>query len=174
MLCGNSIYLNPITLKEVNGSYLSWLQDEEVMHGIATSGYTLGNLKKYVEERINNPLVAFFAIWSNDTNEHIGNIKLEIVDLKASVSDLGLLIGNKNYWGKGIGTEACKLAINYAFEQMCVRKIYLAVYENNPKAAHLYEKLGFKQEAILRKHVMVNNAYYDKYLMGLFKDEFLK
>ena len=174
MLKGNIIYLKPITLNEVDNTYLSWLNDPEVMMGIETSGYTLENLKKYVEERINNSKIAFFAIWSNDTNSHIGNIKFEITDVKAGVCDLGLLIGNKNYWGKGAGSEACKLGIEYVFQQMKVRKIYLAVYENNPNAKKLYEKLGFKLEATLRKHVMVKDTYYDKYLMGLFKEEFIK
>ena len=92
------------------------------MQGLATSGYTLENLKEYITSRINKPEVAFFAIWSNDSNEHIGNIKLEVQDVKAKVSDIGLLIGNKNYWGKGIGMEACKLAITYGFEEMHLRK----------------------------------------------------
>ncbi len=172
MLRGNTIHLKPITLNEVNNTYLSWLQDDEVMQGLATSGYTLENLKEYVSTRINNSKVAFFAIRSNDTNEHIGNIKLEVQ--AANVSDLGLLIGNKNYWGKGIGYEACKLAINYGFEEMQLRKIYLAVYENNPAAKKIYEKLGFKLEGTLRKQIQLNNEYYDKYLMGLFKTEFIK
>ena len=173
-LKGATIHLKPITLNEVNNTYLSWLQDDEVMQGLATSGYTLENLKSYVSGRINKPGIAFFAIWSNDTNEHIGNIKLELQDAAAKVSDIGLLIGNKNYWGKGVGMEACKLALSYGFEEMALRKIYLAVYENNPVAKKIYEKLGFKLEGTLRKQVLVKGEYFDKYLMGLFKNEFIK
>jgi ribosomal-protein-alanine N-acetyltransferase len=174
ILQGNTIHLKPLSINEVNTTYLSWLQDPEVMTGIETSGYTLENLKQYVTVQLGNSNVHFFAIWSNDTNQHIGNIKFEIVDRKAKVSDLGLLIGNKNYWGKGVGSEACKLGITYLFEQLGLRKIYLAVYENNPSAKKLYENAGFKLEGTLRKHVLVNNEYYDKYLMGLFKEEFTK
>jgi ribosomal-protein-alanine N-acetyltransferase len=174
VLKGKTIYLKPITLNEVNNTYLSWLQDEEVMQGIATTGYTLENLKSYVAQRVNNPNVAFFTIRANDTTDHIGNIKLEVQDAKAKVSDLGLLIGNKNYWGKGVGLEACRLAITYGFEEMQLRKIYLAVYENNLSAKKIYEKLGFKMEGTLRKHVLVNGELYDKHLMGLFKNEFVK
>ena len=163
ILQGNIVHLKPLTLNEVNTAYLGWLQDPEVMMGIETSGYTLENLKQYVTTQSANSSVLFFAIWSNDTNQHIGNIKFEIVDQKAKVSDLGLLIGNKNYWGKGVGSEACKLGITYLFEKLHTRKIYLAVYENNPSAKKLYEKLGFKLEGTLRKHVLVNNEYYDKY-----------
>jgi [ribosomal protein S5]-alanine N-acetyltransferase len=169
---GPTISLTPISLADVNSTYLSWLTDNEVMQGLATTGYTIEKLRGYVASRVNRPDVAFFAIRSNETGEHIGNIKLEVQDAPAAVADLGLLIGNKQYWGKGVGHEACGLAIGYGFEAMKLRKIYLAVYDNNPKARRLYEKLGFKLEGTLRSHVLVNGAYYDKHLMGLFKEEF--
>lgn len=172
-LSGNQINLNPISLNDVTEEYLSWLQDPEVMSGIETSGYTIENLGSYVRSRINRSDVAFFTIRTKE-NIHIGNIKLEVQDKKAMVADLGLLLGNKNYWGKGIGYEACKLAIQYGFNELKFHKIYLAVYENNPNAKRLYEKLGFKLEGTLRKHVLVNGIYYDKYLMGLFKEEFIQ
>lgn len=172
VLKGEKISLRPLQLSDVNANYLAWLSDDEVMDGIATSGYTMENLKEYVASRITNPDVAFFAICSNDTQEHIGNIKIDFHDKKANVSELGLLIGNKNYWGKGIGTEACRLIIDYGFTVMQLRKLYLAVYEQNQHAKKLYEKLGFKLEATLRKHIAARGNYYDKYLMGIFKEEF--
>ncbi len=165
------IYLRFITLNDVNDNYLSWLNDNEVMKGISTSGYTIDNLKDYVDKKISDPSVAFFAICSNDTNEHIGNVKIDFHDPKANLSEIGLLIGNKNYWGKGVGYTACKLALDYGFNTMKLHKIYLAVYENNLSAKKLYEKLGFKLEGTLRKHVQVDGTLYDKYYMGLFKKE---
>ncbi len=174
ILKANSIYLRPLTIKDVNETYLSWLQDNEVMSGIATSDYTLQKLHDYVQEKIAIPTVSFFAICSNETNEHIGNVKLDFYDSKANVAELGLLIGNKNYWGKGVGSQACKLAIEYGFNTMNLRKIYLAVYENNPNAKKLYEKLGFTLEGTLRKHILADGNLCDKYLMGIFKNEFIK
>lgn len=170
-LMGEQVYLRPVTLNDVTPAYLAWLHDDEVMAGIATSGYTLENLQEYVAARINKPSVCFFAICDQANHHHIGNVKLDFHDEKANVSELGLLIGDKRYWGKGIGYEACKLLIQYGFEEKHLRKIYLAVYENNPAAKKLYEKLGFVLEGTLRKHVAVKGQYYDKYLMGIFKGE---
>ncbi len=171
VLSGDTVFLRFLKLSDVNETYLSWLHDTEVMQGIATSGYTMENLREYVSARIDNPAVAFFAVCDSETGTHIGNVKLDFHDEKAHVSELGLLIGNKAYWGKGIGYEACKLAMSYGFGTMGLRKIYLAVYENNPNAKKLYEKLGFQLEGTLRKHVAVDGIYYDKYLMGIFKEE---
>lgn len=144
------------------------------MQGIETSGYNLENLRSYVSTKIDDPNVTFFAIFSNDTNQHIGNIKFEVTDKKAAVCDLGLLIGDKAWWGKGVGAEACKLSIAYMFEERKIRKIYLAVYGNNPNARKLYEKIGFRLEGTLRKQVLVDGLYIDKHFMGLFKEEFIK
>ena len=165
------IYLRPLSLNDVNSNYLSWLQDPEVMSGIATKDYTLAKLNEYVSNRLNDYNVHFFAIICNVSNIHIGNIKLDFYDNDANTIELGLLIGNKNYWGKGIGKQVCKLILEYAFNVLNIRKIYLAVYENNPGAKRLYEKLGFKIEGCLRKHIAVNGEYFDKYYMGIFKEE---
>ncbi len=173
-LIAEQIYLRPIELTDVNENYLSWLNDEDVMQGIATSGYNIEKLTQYVNEKIKNKSIAFFAICDNITNQHIGNVKIDFFDEKTNISEIGLLIGNKNYWGKGIGYEACKLAINYGFNTMNLRKIYLAVYENNLNAKKIYDKLGFKLEGTLRKHILSKGILCDKYLMGLFKEEFIK
>lgn len=174
ILKGEKIYLRFLSIEDVNLNYLSWLQDSEIMQGIATSGYTLESLKEYVQQKLSDRNISFFAICTIDTNEHIGNIKIDFHDSKANISELGLLIGNKNYWRKGVGFEACQLAINFGFQTLKLRKLYLAVYENNLNARQLYEKIGFKVEGILRKHVVVNNKLYDKYIMGIFKEEFIK
>lgn len=172
VLTGEKIILRPVESRDANDNYLSWLLDEQVMSGIATSGYTLEKLKSYVEDRVNKKDIAFYAICSKQNQKHIGNVKLDFHDAKANVSELGLLIGDRDYWGKGIGFEACHLLMQYGFGMLNLRKIYLAVYENNPHAKKLYEKLGYRLEGVLRKHVAVGGVYYDKYLMGIFKEEF--
>lgn len=172
VLNGTQIYLRQLQPVDVNENYLSWLTDDEVMSGIATSGYTMQKLKEYVNERLSYPKTAFYAICSKQNNEHIGNIKLDFHDEKSNVSELGLLIGNKEFWGRGVGREACQLLLQYGFNKMGLRKIYLAVYENNPNAKKLYENLGFTLEGVLRKHVAVKGEYFDKYLFGMFNEEY--
>src|SRR5436190_9119010 len=110
-LNGHQIYLRRLNLNDVGQTYLGWLQDDEVMEGIATSGYTMSSLRNYVSAKISDPDVSFFAICDVRTDEHIGNVKLDYHDPRSKVSELGLLIGNKKYWGKGVGSEACRLAM---------------------------------------------------------------
>lgn len=112
-----------------------------------------------------------FAICDKSTNRHIGNIKLDNFDWISHTCELGVLIGEKDFWGKGIGTEACTLAIQYAFNILNIRKVLLAVYATNIGAIKVYEKLGFVNEGTLRKHIWSNGNYIDKHFMGLFKEE---
>ena len=171
---GDRIYLRYIKLTDVNNNYLSWLNDEEVMKGIATSEYNLQNLQSYVINKINLKHTHFFAIVLKSNNLHIGNIKLDFHDSKANLSEMGVLIGNKDYWGKGIAKEACSLILNYGFKKLKLRKIFLSVFENNIHAIKLYKSLGFKTEGKLIKHVCVQGVLYDKYFMGIFSKDYLK
>ena len=171
---GDRIYLRYIKLTDVNNNYLSWLNDEEVMKGIATSEYNLQNLQSYVRNKINLKHTHFFAIVLKSNNIHIGNIKLDFHDSKANLSEMGVLIGNKDYWGKGIAKDACSLVLDYGFKKLNLRKIFLAVFENNIRAIKLYKSLGFKTEGKLIKHVCLQGVLYDKYFMGIFSQDYLK
>jgi ribosomal-protein-alanine N-acetyltransferase len=170
---GNQIYLRAITMNDVTETYLSWLNDEETTRGLASGVFpsTIEELRRFVESVVSNRGVVMFAICDKQNNEHIGNIKLDNFDWVSRTCELGLLIGNKNYWCKGIGYEVCKLALDYAFTDLNIRKVSLAVYENNPAAIKLYEKLGFQKEGQLRSHIFEGGKYFDKLYMGIFREE---
>jgi len=164
------IHLRAIDKKDANLNYLSWLQDEEITKGLLTGYFpsTLTDLENYIQSVHDNERSIMFAICENVNDKHIGNVKIDNFDWIARTVELGLLIGDKNYWGKGIGSEVCKLTIDYVFQTLNFRKIILTVYENNPRAIDLYKKNGFKEEGCLKKHVFVRGEYFDKYYMGLF------
>jgi RimJ/RimL family protein N-acetyltransferase len=170
---GSQIYLRAITMNDVTDNYLSWLNDEETTRGLASGVFpsNIEELRRFVETAISNRNVVMLAICDSKSNEHIGNIKLDNFDWVGRTCELGLLIGNKQYWGKGIGYEACKLTLEYAFTDLNIRKVSLAVYENNPAAIRLYDKLGFKKEGQLRSHIFEGGKYFDKLYMGIFREE---
>jgi RimJ/RimL family protein N-acetyltransferase len=170
-LKGETIYLRLLTEYDVNETYLSWLNDNDITYGLATKNYSMESLKSYVHQRLEDQNCHFYAICDVLSDKHIGNIKLDFFDSKANLYELGILIGDKSYWGKGIGTQACRLVLEYGFKKLNARKIWLAVYENNLSAKKVYENLGFKLEGCLRKHISLGEKYYDKYLMGIFNSE---
>ncbi|MBX7050601.1 MAG: GNAT family N-acetyltransferase [Flavobacteriales bacterium] len=170
---GEKIYLRALTQSDANEEYLSWLNDEETTRGLASGVFpsSIEALKKFVEGISARKDVVMFAICDKKNGQHIGNIKLDNFDWVSRTCELGILIGNKSYWGKGIGFEVCQLTIQYAFQDLNIRKVVLAVYENNPAAVKLYEKLGFQHEGRLRKQVFEGGQYFDKLYMGIFVEE---
>ncbi|MFL6100360.1 MAG: GNAT family N-acetyltransferase [Actinomycetales bacterium] len=101
----------------------------------------------------------------------IGNLGLFNADLEARTMELGVTVGDKDYWGRGYGTEAIRLATDYAFRMRNVRKVHLSVLANNPRAIAAYTKVGFVEEGRRREHAWNAGAYVDLIYMGLFRPD---
>lgn len=74
--------------------------------------------------------------------------------------------------GKGHAVKATQLAMEYAFNVLNLYKLYLLVDVTNEKAIHIYSKLGFKQEGILKQEFFVNGQYRDVVRMCIFQHQF--
>lgn len=172
-ITGNTIYLRAISRSDATDRYLSWLNDPKVTHGLASGTFptSLDNLSDYLNHVVSNRDIVMFAICDLSNNLHIGNIKLDKFDWISGTCELGLLIGDSSYWGKGVGNEVMNLIIQYAFEELNLRKISLTVYGNNPAAIRLYEKVGFETEGVLKNHIHSKNSFTDKIWMSVFRNK---
>ena len=167
---GSKIYLRAIELTDVNDRYLSWVNDPEVTRGLVTGTYptSMTVLKAYIEDVVNDRSKIMLAVCDAANDLHIGNVKLDQISPVARTAEFGLMLGDRTYWGQGIGLEVCKLMIAYAFHQLNLRKVSLSVFSNNPGAIRLYEKAGFSIEGRLKDHIFADNAYHDKLWMSIF------
>jgi diamine N-acetyltransferase len=84
-----------------------------------------------------------FAICINENQQYIGNIQL--TDINEVNAQFHIFIGDKQFWGKGIATNATKQLIKYAKEELKLNNIYLYVNPLNKAAIKVYEKIGFKK-----------------------------
>ena len=167
---GTQIYLRPIVTADATPDYVGWVNDCEVTSGLI-SGYfpiTMEGLRSYVTG-VSNSSAVMFAICLKESDLHVGNIKLGSFDWFARTCELGIMIGDKNYWGKGIGKDACTLVTDYAFNKLNLEKLWLAVFDNNPKAIKLYEDLGFEIEGTQQRHIYKDGKYWNKILMAKFR-----
>lgn len=167
---GKQIYLRPLKIEDANEIYLNWLNDSAVTRGLA-SGYfptTQEELIDYVKGAVKSRDVVFLALCDNETNRHIGNVKIDRIDWVAKTCELGLIIGEESSRGRGLGSETMGLVIQYIFQELNLNKITLAVFENNPRALKLYEKLGFHVEGRFVNHVFKEGRLWDKIYLSLF------
>ncbi len=84
----------------------------------------------------------------------------------------GIAIYDKRFWNRGIGTEATRLVLRYAFEYLNLHKVLLEVYEYNERAVKVYEKVGFRVEGRLRKNHYWKGEYHDVIVMGILQEEY--
>ena len=169
------LYLEPLRLKHATEKYASWLNDPEVYKYLESrGGQTIDRIKEYINHQIVNK-VYIWAIIDKSLNEHIGNIKIDPINNIHKFGEYGILIGDKAYWGKGLAREASQAVLNYFFSSNnYLRKINLGVVKNNVDAINLYNKLGFKQEGYLQRHLIYDGSEQDVIRMAIFKEDFLR
>jgi diamine N-acetyltransferase len=97
-----------------------------------------------------------------------GFINLEQHDRSA---EIGIFIGNKNFWNKGLGTEVMQLMVRYGFLNLNLNRIYLRVVETNLAGIRCYEKAGFKHEGRMRQAHFLEGTYVDILMMSILKNE---
>lgn len=136
--------------------------------------FTLEDEQKWFEDLSATKDTYSFAIETLEDKKYIGGCGINHIDWKNSVATVGIFIGDKDYLGKGYGTDAMNILIKFIFEQVNINKIKLHVFSFNIRAIKSYEKCGFKQEGVLRQEVFRNGQYHDDIVMGLLKEEYCK
>lgn len=111
-----------------------------------------------------------FGVWLADTL--IGTTGLYKIAHVPRTAEFRILIGDPNYWGKGVGSEVTMLVVAYAFEVLNLNKVWLGVTDANVGAVRAYEKAGFTREGTLRAEVYRNRTYYDAVRMSILRDEY--
>ena len=104
----------------------------------------------------------------------IGNMGIHRINWKDRTATTGAIIGEVEYWGKGYGTDAKMVLLDYAFNTLNLRKLMSHVYAFNERSLAYSLRCGYKVEARLRKQRFVNGRYYDEIILGLFKKDWLK
>ena len=165
---GSLIRLRPMTLEDATERYLAWTQDPETMKFLETqpNSYTVTQLREYVKKVLEDPRNHFFAIEDHAGGAHIGNIKLGPVDENNRVGDIGLLIGDKDFWGRGVATESIQLLVQHAFTDLKLHKVTAGAYIEHIASIKAFRKVGFIIEGIRHSHYQRNNNYKDAVLMA--------
>lgn len=113
-----------------------------------------------------------FVIAEKDTLAYIGQIDLHEIDWKNRKAVLGIVIGRKDLHSRGIGTEAIRLLLNFAFHTLNLHRVELEVLAFNERAMNSYRKAGFKEEGRLRQRFYRHGQYWDVVMMGILREEF--
>lgn len=168
-LQGKRIYLRKVSPNDVNAAYYRWMNDPIINRFLESrfSPHSMETLREYVVNKLGDNLNAFFAIVLKDGDRHVGNIKLGPIDPNHRLADIGILIGEKDCWGKGYASEAISLIVAYAFNTLDLHKVTAGCYAPNKGAIRAFKRVGFHQEGVRKAHCFFEGEYVDDVLLGL-------
>ena len=156
--------------------FREWLNDADVaetMSGVKPWG--VGRAERFGEENeAEQGKTAWrFVICLRGTDEPIGVISLDEVNLFHGHGQLGLLIGERSRWDQGYGTEASPIILDFGFGELRLERIFLYVMSSNARGRRTYEKVGFRHEGTLRHMQFRHGRFVDWELMSILRDEWL-
>src|SRR6187551_2663119 len=166
---GNRIYISPLSRNDISDEYVNWFNDKEVCRD--NSHATFPNTKKktlaYIESLESSKDEIVFAIKWKKNNKHVGNIAIQKIDRINRSAELAIIIGDKNYWNKGIGSEAYTLLIDYGFNTLNLNRISSGQTVSNNGMIRVCEKMGMKKEGLLREVLFKNGKYVDAVIYSI-------
>lgn len=116
---------------------------------------------------------ADFAIVTRE-GQPIGYTHLADIDPWARHGELGIFIGPPDFRGRGYGTEATRLLLDFAFGQLNLHKVWLTVDADNQAGIRCYDRLGFHRDGVIRDAIFRDGRYVDRILMSILDVEYLK
>jgi RimJ/RimL family protein N-acetyltransferase len=175
---GNLVRLAGIDPEQASDSFAYWNRDSEFMRLMDSDPPRLHSvrvtkefLKKQLEEDQTNTY--WFAIRALEDDRLLGEVDLSVINWGSRDAFVGIGIGEREFWGKGYGSEAMELLLRYAFNELNLRRVSLNVFEFNERALHSYEKVGFRIEGRERQVIQREGRRWDMIDMGILREEWI-
>lgn len=165
-ITGDRIYLRPITEADTP-LIIRWRNSEGVRpFFIYQKPFTEEGHKQWLKTMIESGNGYQFIICSKADDTPIGSTYLRDYDKECKKAEYGMFIGEPDWKGKGIGTEALKLTIQFAFEDIHLHKVFSRIFSDNQSSIQSVLRGGFEEEAYLKDEVFVNGTYRDIVLLA--------
>lgn len=154
-----------------------WLNDNDVTRLLFAGLYPADakEIQKEWKQSVQNPNEIAFMVYFGagpEPREFVGTVGLYVINWIARTAEFRIFLGDKNCWGRGAGTGATRLVLDYAFNKLNLQMVGLGVNTENKAAVRVYEKAGFVHEGRLRRVQYRNGRYYDVYRMSILQEEF--
>jgi RimJ/RimL family protein N-acetyltransferase len=170
-LVGDKCYLSPID-DILADKVAQWSNDLRVSirTGDISDMITVDAQREYLNG-MNERGYAFYIV-DSENDEAIGVIRLMRISHIHRNAVLGMFIGDSNHRNKGIGTEATKLILDFAFNVINLRNIMIETFSFNERAINLCKKIGFKEIGRRRNAIIYGNNEFDEVFMDILNTDF--
>jgi RimJ/RimL family protein N-acetyltransferase len=185
----DEINLVPFTEEYISFNYLSWFNDPEVSKFTSHCRWPMTKTRAYeYVKAINHPksdTVAWaIKTWSNSSNgnynnnnptyNHIGNCCLAQIDLINRSAEFGIIIGDKESWGKGISTKVMRIIFGHGFLRLNLNRIWLGTSQSNIGMQQSAIKIGMKREGLYKHALFINGQFEDDFVYSINKYKYFR
>ncbi|OGN06498.1 MAG: hypothetical protein A3B86_03565 [Candidatus Yanofskybacteria bacterium RIFCSPHIGHO2_02_FULL_38_22b] len=167
------IKMSPLKLGDVN-YIMTWVNDHEIVKNLQhfDKKFTRKDEEKYVKKILNSKNDFVFSFFTKN-EEYIGQGGIHQIAWENKLGRLSIII-KREHWNKGYAQEILPALVNYAFKELKLHKIWLMHWKENKKAGHLYKKLGFIKEGVLKDEYFWQGKYHDIIRMAVIRTTRLK
>ena len=178
ILQGELVRLGALDADELSKAFTRWGRDSEYSRLLSSNAPRLQSQKavqKWLEHEIEEQTVNqyWFSIRALADDKLLGDIDLFVYNWAGRDAFVGLGIGEREFWGKGYGTDVMRVILRYAFTEVNLNRVTLNVFEYNPRAIRSYEKAGFSLEGRERKILNKEGMRWDMLFMGILREEWM-
>jgi len=171
-LVGECVYLRPIEPEDLP-FIRRWANDPDVRRLIGEAlPMSKAGADEFLERVRQDKERVWFVVVLKENDRVIGEAGLLRMFHPWRNTDLSIIIGDKEAWGKGYGTQAILLLLDYAFGYLGFHRVSVGVVGFNERALRFYEKVGFKREGLQRDGYYYDHAFHDFVMMSILEDEF--
>lgn len=168
----NKVTLRYLEFDDIDTLY-TWENDIELA---IWSGWTpplsRAAFRHKYEQRITEPENDLVMLGIEFEGQLVGYVQLALIDKYERRAAVGIVVGEKSMWGRGIASTALRILLDYAFTVRSLDRVYAEVYGFNQRSLRLMERVGFQKEGILRQHEIHNGVRQDMHFFGMLKPEF--
>lgn len=154
----NKVYIRELSKEDISQKYIDWMNNYEIVKYTESKfmHHTFDSISYFIENCNNRDNCYLFGIFANN-GIHIGNIKLDNIHPIYKKADIGLIIGNRDYWGMGIASDVIEKLCEFAFKKLNLHKVYAGIYENNIASLKAFYNAGFDKMYVKKDEGMIDN-----------------
>ncbi len=172
MFTRENVTLRPLEMADLDTLYV-WEMDPTLSYYAGwVSEMSRCAFQEKWENRLRNPPENLVVLGIEYESRLVGYIQLGLIDREERRAAIGIVIGETDLRGKGIGATAVKILCDFAFTVKGLERVYAESYGYNTRAHRMFLRAGFQPEGVLRKHERHNGERQDMHLFGMLREEF--
>lgn len=155
------------------GAVARWYRDPELarLTRYQTRPMTTDETERFFRTRLLSADALAYGICERPDERLVGFTTFSSLDADNGSVLFHITIGERDAWGRGLGSEATALMLEHAFEHLGLHRVALSVFSFNTRAIRSYEKVGFRIEGRLREAILRDGTYWDEIQMAILEDE---